>query len=593
MDDSNWVGGEISVIMHSGCTDEAACSCDGVGCYDEFAGNDDGSCLYDDVCGVCDGDETIAHNCGCTDADEYDCIGYCIIDNLCPDEFSFTPGCAFFDPNCSNVCIGGATERYPCEQDCEAILLSTDEWGGTAYEDNCGVCISDAVEPVIPGELDSLDCFISDFKIYDSNGIEEDDFIIKESEIIYVALHMQNLPDLLEGVIIDINFEESNLSFIDSNLDPSEFDTELTIPDLLDSSYKLFYEASNNGGFLADIYLENTNVTPQGNEGNILFLQFSNLGINGDTTVISFNEIQINEHAMKEQNYTSQVIYFGDCSGIFNGQTLVDECNVCGGDGSSCAVYVESAIISTVDAADLEDMETFENNFESLLETSTGLPNGTVTVTSVVILSSRSRSIQVEVNFSILLTEEELAETDFGTTEDFENFLVGVVDEIEDGGIEFIYGCSEQDACNYNINVTIDDGSCTNPPEGDCDCAGNTPEDLYVQCIGVDCDCDGNLSINESLIPQSYTLSQNYPNPFNPITYIHYSVPNYDFINIDIIDIRGQIIKTIVQSSHQPGNYEIIWDGTNHYEISVPSGIYFYKMDADEFVSVKKLVLLK
>ena len=65
------------------------------------------------------------------------------------------------------------------------------------------------------------------------------------------------------------------------------------------------------------------------------------------------------------------------------------------------------------------------------------------------------------------------------------------------------------------------------------------------------------------------------------------------FYNIDIINISGQIIKTIVQSSHQPGNYEIIWDGTNRYEISVPSGIYFYKLNTAEFISVKKLVLLK
>ena len=130
--------------------------------------------------------------------------------------------------------------------------------------------------------------------------------------------------------------------------------------------------------------------------------------------------------------------------------------------------------------------------------------------------------------------------------------------------------------CNgvFNGEMLLDD--C-----GDC-AGGNT---------GIDA-CD--LYNNEyQLIPKGYHLSQNYPNPFNPITYIHYSVPNYDFITIDIIDISGQIIKTIVQSSHQPGNYEIMWDGTNYYEISVPSGIYFYKMDADKFVSVKKLVLLK
>ena len=185
----------------------------------------------------------------------------------------------------------------------------------------------------------------------------------------------------------------------------------------------------------------------------------------------------INEHVMKDTNYTSQVIYIGDCNGVFNGEMLLDDCGECGG----TAVY----------------------------------------------------------------------------------------DEL-------------QEPYEYDLNG---DGSFDA-----CDCEGNSPADLYG---GEGYNCEGVLSLNESLIPQSYTLSQNYPNPFNPITYIRYSVPNYDFINIDIINISGQIIKTIVQSSHQPGNYEIIWDGTNHYEISVPSGIYFYKMDADEFISVKKLVLLK
>jgi hypothetical protein len=116
----------------------------------------------------------------------------------------------------------------------------------------------------------------------------------------------------------------------------------------------------------------------------------------------------------------------------------------------------------------------------------------------------------------------------------------------------------------------------------DCD---NYPQSFY--------DCYGVLAINESFIPTRYELSQNYPNPFNPVTYIQYSVPFYDYITIDIINIRGQIINTIVQGSHQPGNYEIIWDGKNHYGASVPSGIYFYKMDAMDFISIKKLIIIK
>ena len=95
------------------------------------------------------------------------------------------------------------------------------------------------------------------------------------------------------------------------------------------------------------------------------------------------------------------------------------------------------------------------------------------------------------------------------------------------------------------------------------------------------------------VIPKSFALNQNYPNPFNPITYIQYSVPQFDFVTIEIININGQKIKTIVKRSLQPGNYEISWDGTNHSGISVPSGIYFYKMNASNFISVRKLVLLK
>ena len=466
MDDSNWVGGQIMVVVPTGCTDELACN------YDPNAQDDDGSCSYEidcfgvcggdavyDVCWVCGGDETDDNNCTCTEENIIvDCNGNCPpIEGCPPEEFSFIGGCSQIDE--CNVCVGGATERYPCEQDCEG------EWGGIAYEDNCIQCIAD---------INDIDCFNSSFSIFNSNGIEEDDFIIKELDTIYVALYMQNLPDSLEGIIIDLNYDQSNLSLINSKLNPGEFDTGITIPDLLDSSYVL-YETSNNGTFLAAIVLETTNLTYQGNNGNILFLQFSNLGINGDSTVISYNKVQVNEHVMKEHNYTSQVIYFGDCYGVFNGQTPLDECGICGGDGD----YNCDLCPGTYD------------NWE-------GIPT-------------------------------------------------------------------------YYEN-------------------GPTPADLYG---GEGYNCEGELSINEILIPKSFELSQNYPNPFNPITYIQYSVPHFDFITIDIINISGQIIKTAVQSPHQPGSYEITWDGTNQNGVSVPSGIYFYKMDADEFISVKKLVLLK
>ena len=216
----------------------------------------------------------------------------------------------------------------------------------------------------------------------------------------------------LEGFSLDLEFNPNVLSLNTYGFNPSELEIEGGLTGELNNSYELYVDVDDT---IIKAAIYTTNEPYQGNGGNILFLEFAPLGNSGDSTVLNYNKVQVNEHAMKEQNYTSQVIYFGDLSS--------------------------------------------NNEYQ--------------------------------------------------------------------------------------------------------------------------------------LIPKGYHLSQNYPNPFNPITYIQYSIPHYDFITIDIINISGQIINTIVQSSHQPGNYEIMWDGTNQNGISVPSGIYFYKLDADEFISVKKLVLLK
>ena len=95
------------------------------------------------------------------------------------------------------------------------------------------------------------------------------------------------------------------------------------------------------------------------------------------------------------------------------------------------------------------------------------------------------------------------------------------------------------------------------------------------------------------LIPKNFSLGQNYPNPFNPITTISYSVPNFETVQIKNYNIRGQIIKSLIHSMHQPGNYKIIWDSTNDNGILVPAGIYLYALETESFRAVKKLVLLK
>jgi hypothetical protein len=94
--------------------------------------------------------------------------------------------------------------------------------------------------------------------------------------------------------------------------------------------------------------------------------------------------------------------------------------------------------------------------------------------------------------------------------------------------------------------------------------------------------------VNDYITIPYFGLSQNFPNPFNPKTTIKYSVPQTSFITIKIYDILGREITTLINQEIYAGNYEIEFDGAN-----LASGIYFYRMQALNFASTKKLILIK
>jgi glucose/arabinose dehydrogenase len=98
----------------------------------------------------------------------------------------------------------------------------------------------------------------------------------------------------------------------------------------------------------------------------------------------------------------------------------------------------------------------------------------------------------------------------------------------------------------------------------------------------------GTVGINTQNIAVSYSLEQNYPNPFNPVTTIKYSIPKQDFVKIQIFDMLGREISSLVNESKQAGNYEVNWNADN-----LPSGVYFYRLTAGDYTEEKKMVLLK
>jgi hypothetical protein len=98
---------------------------------------------------------------------------------------------------------------------------------------------------------------------------------------------------------------------------------------------------------------------------------------------------------------------------------------------------------------------------------------------------------------------------------------------------------------------------------------------------------------NEELLPIQYALHQNYPNPFNPITTLRYDIPENALVNIIIYDMLGRQVKTLINQTQDAGYRSVIWNATNDYGKPVSAGIYLYQIQAGEYNSTKKMVLLK
>lgn len=94
------------------------------------------------------------------------------------------------------------------------------------------------------------------------------------------------------------------------------------------------------------------------------------------------------------------------------------------------------------------------------------------------------------------------------------------------------------------------------------------------------------------IIPDEAKLFQNYPNPFNPTTTISFQIPEKSLVRMVVYNPLGQVIKMLLNKELNPGEYQIMWDSTNEFGQSVPSGIYFYELRANDFSEIRKMILL-
>jgi len=96
-----------------------------------------------------------------------------------------------------------------------------------------------------------------------------------------------------------------------------------------------------------------------------------------------------------------------------------------------------------------------------------------------------------------------------------------------------------------------------------------------------------------SLKPDAFLLQQNYPNPFNPSTTISYSLPRKTHVRLEIYNILGRRIKTLVDGLESPSEHSVVWDGSGPDGNPVASGVYFYRLTAGEVSESKTMILLK
>jgi len=118
---------------------------------------------------------------------------------------------------------------------------------------------------------------------------------------------------------------------------------------------------------------------------------------------------------------------------------------------------------------------------------------------------------------------------------------------------------------------------------------------IYRSVFDMRYEPDSPTAVNDQTqqLPASFKLSANYPNPFNPSTAIEYNLYARSQVQIEIFDVTGRLVRTLVDRIQPAGNYVVFWDGKDNGGSSVPSAVYFYRLSSGSFSDSRKMILLK
>ena len=103
----------------------------------------------------------------------------------------------------------------------------------------------------------------------------------------------------------------------------------------------------------------------------------------------------------------------------------------------------------------------------------------------------------------------------------------------------------------------------------------------------------GVSNVDDNLVPLITELQGNYPNPFNPETAISYAVKEDGAVNLKIYNLKGQLVKNLVNEQVKAGYHSIVWNGKDNFGTDVATGIYLYRLETKTYNQTKKMMLMK
>ncbi|MEW5795810.1 MAG: S8 family serine peptidase [Candidatus Zixiibacteriota bacterium] len=154
------------------------------------------------------------------------------------------------------------------------------------------------------------------------------------------------------------------------------------------------------------------------------------------------------------------------------------------------------------------------------------------------------------------------------------------VDGVTVGTYKFASALAGAVGCGFTKSVSDFDNFCVGASAG----AAAFTDEIAAETVA---------RSQDGMMPADFTLDQNYPNPFNPATTIGYSLSVPVHVTLEVYNVIGQRVRTLVDQAQSPGHYEVEWNSTDEAGKPVASGVYFYRLTTDTQTMAKKMLLLK